>query len=966
MDSGRERFWQSQWRSEGLATARRSPGREKFFALVAYPGSSGFLHIGHLRGLILADALHRYHRMRGHAVFFPTGTHATGLPAVTFAQKVRDRDPDTVELLATHGVGPSELPALEDPPAAARFLGQDYLRQFRRLGLLLDESAYVTTIDDDYQAFIRWQFHRLADRGALRQGAHYAPFCPVCGPVSVDPSETDLAKGGSAEVVVFTLVPFTLDDGRVLLAATLRPETLYGVTNIWIPAETPLTVWHHGTREYLVVRSAAERLVEQHGGRIGHDVPVPPLEGLTASAPLTKERVPVLRSSLVDPGIGTGVVMSVPAHAPADWLAIQGLPEGERRRIPEPRVIIEFPPVEELVPSDRSLLEGDGPPAARAVRATGARALTDTEALEAATQRLYRLEFLRGKMRSDLLDGLFVAPARARIARDLVEAGGPGELREFSEAVVCRNGHAVIVRKVPGQWFLRYGEETWKEETRAAFRGMTIFPPEYAAEIPSILDWYDDRPCTRQGRWLGTPFPPDPSWIIEPIADSTFYPAYFVVRRYVADGRVPIAALTDAFFDRVFLGEGPGEPSLPAAVQTEVADEFRYWYPLDLNIGGKEHKRVHFPLFVYTHAKLLPPALRPKGIFVHWWLTDKGGAKLSKKKVGKGGAIPPMDEALGQWGVDALRLFYALAASPQQDIEWDPVVVDAASDRLREIERTIQAIERSGGGGPLELDRWLEDRCHQLAIALQTAYDALALREAAEIAYVQAPAILRRYLARGGSPGPALDAFVGAWIRWMQPLTPHLAEELGAGRFEGLVARAAFPSPEEFRPSPTADAEERYLDSVEEDLRSVLKPAVERGEAPGAVAFFIAAPWKRTLEQWMREAERRTPGGPPPIRELVERARAHPELAAHVPEVAAYVGRVFPMLRQERSEAAALDERAVLVAGEGYLARRLGFERVLVLPEGEAEAHDPQGRRARARPGRPAFFLSGRRPASST
>ncbi|MCI4366641.1 MAG: class I tRNA ligase family protein [Thermoplasmata archaeon] len=965
MDSGRERFWQDQWRSAGLAHARRVPGREKFFAITAYPGSSGFLHIGHLRGLILADALHRYHRMRGHSVFFPTGTHATGLPSVTFAQKVQERDPDTLALLQDHGVGPGELPALEDPSTAARYLGQDYLRQYRRLGLLLDESAYVTTIDDDYQAFIRWQFHRLADRGALRQGPHYAPSCPVCGPVSVDASETDLSKGGNAEVVIFTLLPFRLDDGRVLLAATLRPETVFGATNLWLPLEEPLTVWHHGTVEYLVVRAGAERLVEQHGGRIGHDVPVVPLDGALVTAPITKDRLVVLRSALVDPSIGTGVVMSVPAHAPADWLGIHALPEPERARIPEPRIVIEFPPLEELSPSDRALREGDGPPAARAVRATGARSLSDGKALEEATQRLYRLEFLRGRMRADLLDGLFVAPARARVGRELLQGGSPGELREFSEPVVCRNGHAVVIRKVPDQWFLRYGEDGWKEATRSAFARMSIAPPEYAQELPAILDWFDDRPCTRKGRWLGTPFPPDPSWIIEPIADSTFYPAYFVVRRYVADGRIALASLTDAFFDRIFLGEGPGEPSVPEALQAEVAEEFRYWYPLDLNIGGKEHKRVHFPVFVYTHAKLLPEALGPKAIFVHWWLTEKGGGKLSKKKVGKGRSIPAMEEALAQWGVDALRLFYALAASPQQDIEWDPALVDVASERLAEIHRMVQGTVREGGGGPPELDRWLEDRAYHIAGACRAAFDTLALRETAELAYVQAPTTVRRYLARGGSEGPALDRFLGAWIRWMQPLTPHLAEELGAGRFDTLVAVAPFPSVEEFQPSPQAEAAERFLETVEEDLRSVLKPAIDRGEPPSAAAFFVAAPWKRTLELWMREVERRAPGGPPPIRELVERAKAHPELSAHVPEIAQYVARVFPMLRQERSDPPELDERAVLVSAEGYMARRLGFERVHVLLEAEGEPHDPHGRRSRARPGRPAFFLSGRRVSAS-
>ncbi len=104
MERSRELHWQSAWAAASLGAARRLPGRDKYYAIVAYPGPSGFLHVGHLRGLSLADTLHRYHRMLGHAVFFPTGTHASGLPDVTFAQKVANRDPATIAQLRLYQV----------------------------------------------------------------------------------------------------------------------------------------------------------------------------------------------------------------------------------------------------------------------------------------------------------------------------------------------------------------------------------------------------------------------------------------------------------------------------------------------------------------------------------------------------------------------------------------------------------------------------------------------------------------------------------------------------------------------------------------------------------------------------------------------------------------------------------------------------------------------------------------------
>ena len=253
-------------------------------------------------------------------------------------------------------------------------------------------------------------------------------------------------------------------------------------------------------------------------------------------------------------------------------------------------------------------------PAERALRATGARGLADRAAVDAATERLYRLEFVRGRMTIPELAGVRVREAREQVTEALGAQGASFSLQEFSVPVRCRNGHAIVIRRVPDQWFLHYGDPAWKAETRASLERLITYPADYAAELPSILDWFEDRPCMRRGRWLGTPFPFDPQWVIEPIADSTFYTAYFVVRRLVSTGRVPTAALTDAFFDYVFRGRGSGEPSLARSVQEEARAEFLYWYPLDLNIGGKEHKRVHFPVFLYTHAKLLPPELSPRDL----------------------------------------------------------------------------------------------------------------------------------------------------------------------------------------------------------------------------------------------------------------------------------------------------------------------------------------------------------------
>jgi leucyl-tRNA synthetase len=263
-----------------------------------------------------------------------------------------------------------------------------------------------------------------------------------------------------------------------------------------------------------------------------------------------------------------------------------------------------------------------------------------------------------------------------------------------------------------------------------------------------------------------------------------------------------------------------------------------------------------------------------------------------------------------------------------------------------------------GAGSPPELDRWLESGMHALVRDVRLGIEGRRLREVAGVVYGGVPALVRRYLTRGGTTGPTLEKLALAWIRLLAPVTPHLAEELGAGRFPGLVSLAPFPSPDDFAQDERADAAEAFLDRVEDDLRPIVRMATERRDPPEGVVFFVADPWKDQVERWAREALANDPKSLP-VGAVLGRAAGHPELAAHRAEIAKYVTRVAPALRSEPGPAPAVDELGTLRAAEGYLARRFALGAVTVLREREGAEHDPAGRRERARPGRPAFFLYG-------
>ncbi|GAG58842.1 unnamed protein product, partial [marine sediment metagenome] len=70
--------------------------------------------------------------------------------------------------------------------------------------------------------FIEWQFYKLKEKNLLIQKPHYAPFCPNCGPVAVDKSETDISKGGGSEILEFTVIKFRMDDGSFGFVANIK------------------------------------------------------------------------------------------------------------------------------------------------------------------------------------------------------------------------------------------------------------------------------------------------------------------------------------------------------------------------------------------------------------------------------------------------------------------------------------------------------------------------------------------------------------------------------------------------------------------------------------------------------------------------------------------------------------------------------------------------------------------------
>ncbi len=918
-----EEKWQQRWYDEKLYEATLDDGDEPFFIHFAYPGISGFLHVGHMRGFAYADTIARYKRMTGHAVCYPAGFHASGLPAVSLAKKVARNDEAMLTYLRSNGCPEEVIERLDDPEEVIRYFSEIYVDDYwKRFGFLIDYSRLMTTVSEGYKRFITWQFHKLRDAGLLTQKPHFAPFCPGCGPVAVDRSETDISEGGDAEINEFTVIRFQMDD-LVLPAATLRPETIFGVTNMWVHPDITYVIasvdderWVLSEQGYHKLASQLGKVVEQVDTIQGSE-----LVGRTCRVPLVDREVPVLPAPFADPEVATGIVMSVPAHAPYDYVALQ-----EAAPDIEPVVIIE--------------VEGYEVPARDVVEEMDIERQDEHDKLEMATQQVYKAEFHKGRLneRCDGYAGIPVSEIKNAVKDDLLERGHAAIMREFSKSVVCRCGERVIIKRVPDQWFIRYSDEELTRMSKDHVATMNIHPPEYREELPGVLDWFDDRACIRKGDWLGTPFPFKESWTIEPISDSTLYPAYYVVSKYVNDGTLDPEELTLEFFDYVFLGTGdPADETW-----RRVREDFLAWYPVDINLGGKEHKTVHFPVFIMNHVAILEPEHWPRGIFVNWWITQQSGEKISKSK---GGAVP-IPDAAERYGVDTMRLYYAHIGSPYVDIEWDGDLAYSYRQRLNRLWELHQRLLELDCP-PEAIDNWLIATVNRHVGMAREAMENYELRRAANIIFYDLYNAVQWYRKRGGANREVIRQVLHKWIRLMAPFTPHLAEEMWDSiGGNGFVSTASFPAP--------GDIDDAALQG-EQLVRDTLADVEEILEVTGIDAsdihIYTAPAWKwQVAETAMALADE----GELSMGGLMGRVMQDPEIKRHGKGVPKYAKTVVEDARRCATYHR-VDEKKALDGAQDFLEQHLNAS-VHVHEADDEQAPDPGGKKRHAIPGRPAIY----------
>jgi valyl-tRNA synthetase len=280
---GLERKWSEAWERDGCYSFDRSAPRERVFSIDTPPPTvSGSLHVGHVFSYTHTDAVARYQRMRGKAVFYPMGWDDNGLPTERRVQNhFGVRCDPSVSYVADFE--PPAEPSEREPVSISRpnfvelclRLTETDERAFedlwRTLGLSVDWSMTYTTIGERAQRISQRSFLRL-----LASGEAYQLEAPTLWDVDFQTAVAQAELEDRERPGAMNRVRFRTSDGADALIETTRPEL--------IPACVALLAHPDDERQRELV-------------------------GKQVLTPLFGTRVPVLTHPLVDPEKGTGLVM---------------------------------------------------------------------------------------------------------------------------------------------------------------------------------------------------------------------------------------------------------------------------------------------------------------------------------------------------------------------------------------------------------------------------------------------------------------------------------------------------------------------------------------------------------------------------------------------------------------------------------------------------------------------------------
>ena len=265
------------WEEHGCFEGHRDPDKKPFTIVMPPPNVTGQLHMGHAMDSTLQDILIRFKRMQGYAALWVPGTDHAGIATqIKVEEELRKK-----EGLSRYDLGREKF--LERVWDWKRQYGNRIVEQQKKLGASCDWSRARFTMDEGLSKAVRHVFVSLYNKGLIYKGSRIINWCPHCVTALSDAEVEYQDKPGHLWHIRY---PIQGEEGRYVVVATTRPETMLGDTGV-------------------AVNPNDERYQD--------------IVGKKCILPLVGREMPIVADEYVDMEFGTGCVKMTPAHDPNDF-----------------------------------------------------------------------------------------------------------------------------------------------------------------------------------------------------------------------------------------------------------------------------------------------------------------------------------------------------------------------------------------------------------------------------------------------------------------------------------------------------------------------------------------------------------------------------------------------------------------------------------------------------------------------
>ncbi|XP_070553496.1 leucine--tRNA ligase, cytoplasmic-like [Ptychodera flava] len=1002
--------------------------KSKYMVTFPYPYMNGRLHLGHTFSLSKCEFAVGYQRLKGKHCLFPFGFHCTGMPIKACADKLKREmedfgypprfpesetpkiideksdEPKIVDkskgkkskavaktggakyqwqIMSSLGIKDEEIRQFADTDHWLEYFPPKAIQDLKSMGLKVDwrRSFLTTDVNPYYDSFVRWQFLTLKDRGKVKFGKRYTIYSPKDGQPCMD---HDRASGEGVGPQEYTLIkmkavaPYpaklqSLSSKPVfLVAATLRPETMYGQTNCWIRPDMRYVAYEINTGEvFISTRRAARNLSYQGFMKEEGEVQVlmelvgQDIMGMALKAPLTSYDViytlPMLN---IKADKGTGVVTSVPSDAPDDYAALRDLkkkqPFREKYGIKDD-MVLPFDPIPIIEVPEMGNLS-----AVVACDMFKVQSQNDKDKLQEAKDKVYLKGFYEGVLTVGEYSGQKVQDVKKLVQSKMVSTKEAVIYMEPEKLVMSRSADECVVA-LCDQWYLDYGEEQWKGQASRALENTETYSEDTRRNFLATLDWLHEHACSRS-YGLGTKMPWDEQYLIESLSDSTIYMAYYTVSALLQGGVVNGSSigpldikpeqLTRAVWDYIYFKDSPfpSGTSIPKDALDKLRNEFQYWYPVDVRVSGKDLVPNHLTYFLYNHTAIWPaePGKWPRSIRANGHLL-LNSEKMSKQT----GNFLTLFEAVEIFSADGMRLALADAGDTQEDANFVEAMADAGILRLYNFLDWVKEMIESRDSlrdGPVESfdDRVFETEMDKGIQETEQNYERMMYKEALKTGFYEYQAIRDKYreVTLGDMHRDLVFRFIETQVLILAPLCPHLCEHiwqlLGKG---GSIMRAKWPQSKEVNDLLVRSSQ--YLMDSAHDFRLRLKNMTQPGKGkktagparkPTHGILYVAKtypPWQHATLTCLRQLY--DAGGKtfPENKEILVELKKKEEVKKYMKKLMPFVQAVKQNVEEKGEHALDLttdfNERDVLLANEAYLKYTLELESIEVIYSDEAQ-----------------------------